>query len=185
MGRLAGSTKWWLRCRKVCRRATLAWWPRHPWLCTASSHGSSCAGSIPFVGSGRVGGDSSGDVSTRQCMDDAQWRVHTHALLDGILLSHLPAAYTSITAGNGARIPVTSRGSSILTTDTPCFILNNVLVAPSIIRNLLCVQKFTRNNGYSIEFDAPSFFVKEPKTRRVILRSNGDGELYTIPSIAY
>jgi hypothetical protein len=27
--------------------------------------------------------------------------------------------------------------------------------------------------------------VKEPKTRRVILRSNGDGELYTIPSIAY
>jgi hypothetical protein len=64
---------------------------------------------------------------------------HMHSS-DGILLSRLRAVHSSITVGNGARIPVTSRGS-ILTTNTSQFALNNVLVAPSIIHNLLSVRQ--------------------------------------------
>ena len=103
---------------------------------------------------------------------------------EGILLSRLPAASSSITVGNGAHIPVTSRGSSVLPTDTSRFILNNVLIVPSIIRNLLSVRQFTRDNRCSIEFDASGFSVKDIRTGRVILRCDSTGDLYTIPSVA-
>jgi hypothetical protein len=96
---------------------------------------------------------------------------HMHSS-DGILLSRLPAAHSSITVGNGARIPVTSRGSSILKIDMSNFTLNNILVAPSLVHNLLSVRQFTRDNSCSIEFDASGFSVKEPRTGRVILRDS-------------
>ena len=111
---------------------------------------------------------------------------HMHSS-EGILLSRLPAvpaASSSITVGNGAHIPVTSRGSSVLATDPSRFILNNVLIVPSIIRNLLSVRQFTRDNRCSIEFDAFGFSVKDIRTRRVILRCDSAGDLYTIPSVA-
>ena len=108
---------------------------------------------------------------------------HMHSS-EGILLSRLPAASSSITVGNGAHIPVTSRGSSVLATDTSRFILNNVLIVPSIIRNLLSVRQFTRDNRCSIEFDASGFSVKDIRTGRVILRCDSTGDLYTIPSVA-
>jgi hypothetical protein len=93
---------------------------------------------------------------------------HMHSS-DGILLSRLPAVHSPITVGNGARIPVTSRGSSILTTNTSQFALNNILVAPSIVHNLLSVRQFTRDNSCSIKFDAFGFSIKELRTGRVIL----------------
>jgi hypothetical protein len=99
---------------------------------------------------------------------------------DALSLSHLPDAHSSITVGNGARIPITSRGSSILSTDTSQFILNNVLVTPSIIHNLLSVCQFTHDNSCSIEFNTFGFSVKELRTGRVILYCNSDGDLYTI-----
>ena len=108
---------------------------------------------------------------------------HMHSS-EGILLSRLPTADSSILVGNGARIPVTTRGSSILDTNSAKLILNNILVAPSLVRNLLSVCQFTRDNGGSIEFDAFGFSVKEPKTGRVILRCNSLGDLYTISSAA-
>ena len=86
--------------------------------------------------------------------------------------------------GNGASIPVTTRGSSILDINSTKFVLNNILVAPSIVRNLLSVRQFTRDNGGSIEFDAFGFSVKEPRTGRVILRCNSSGDLYTLSPAA-
>jgi hypothetical protein len=103
---------------------------------------------------------------------------------DGILLSrHLPS-HPSITVGNGASLPVTHRGSFALRTDSSTFHLNNVLVVPSLIHNLLSVRRFTRDNSCSIEFDAFGFSVKDIRTRRMILRCNSSGDLYTIPTAA-
>jgi hypothetical protein len=56
-----------------------------------------------------------------------------------------------------------------------------VLLVPHLIRNLLSIRKFTRDNNCSVEFDALGFSVKDPKTRRVIPRCNTDGDLYTFP----
>jgi hypothetical protein len=62
--------------------------------------------------------------------------------------------------------------------------LNNVLVVSSIVRNLLSIRQFTRNNSCSIEFDAFGFSIKDLRTRRVILRCNSAGDLCTIPLVA-
>ena len=99
---------------------------------------------------------------------------------NGILLTRLPPYSSSITVGNGHSIPVVSRGTSILPTTNTSFHLNNVQVAPDIVRNLLSVRQFTRDNHCSIEFDALGFSVKDPWMGRVILRCNSSGDLYTI-----
>jgi hypothetical protein len=98
---------------------------------------------------------------------------------DGILLRHTPTSISSILVGNGTSIPVTSHGHSVLPTPASTFALNNVLVVPSIVQNLLSVRQFTRDNHVTIEFDAFGFSVKELPTGRVILRCNSDGDLYT------
>lgn len=99
---------------------------------------------------------------------------------DDILLSRLPPSH-SITVGNGHTLPVTCRGNSTLTTPTSCFQLNNILVVPSLIRNLISIRQFTKDNNCTIEFDVFGFSVKDFPTRREILRCNSTGDLYTIP----
>jgi hypothetical protein len=98
---------------------------------------------------------------------------------DGILLRRTPTSISSILVGNGTSIPVTSLGHSVLPTPASTFALNNVLVVPSIVQNLLSVRQFTCDNHVTIEFDAFGFSVKELPTGRVILRCNSDGDLYT------
>jgi hypothetical protein len=75
---------------------------------------------------------------------------------DGILLTRLPP---SITVGKGHSIPVVSRGTSMLPT-TGTFYLNNVLISPDFVRNLLSVLQFTCDNHCSIEFDNLGFLLR-------------------------
>ena len=79
---------------------------------------------------------------------------------NGILLSRLPLSHSSITIGNGHTLPITCRGNSTLTTTTSSFQLNNILVVPSLIRNLISVRQFTKDNNCTIEFDAFGFSVR-------------------------
>ena len=100
---------------------------------------------------------------------------------DGILLSSLSHSPSFITVSNGNSIPISCRGtSSIPIADYP-FQLNNVLIAPHLVRNLLSIRQLTRDNNCSIEFDAFGFSIKDLKTKTVILRCNSGGDLYTIP----
>ena len=65
---------------------------------------------------------------------------------------HLPPqglTSPSIVVGNGSLLPVTAIGS----TDLSSFRLNNVLVSPQLIKNLISVRQFTTNNNCSVEFD--------------------------------
>jgi hypothetical protein len=61
--------------------------------------------------------------------------------IDSILLSHLPSSPTHITVRNGNSLPISSRCTSTLPTPHSNFVLNNVLVVPSLIRNLLSVRQ--------------------------------------------
>jgi hypothetical protein len=99
-----------------------------------------------------------------------------------MITQHLPPSTSSITVGNGTTIPVTSRGHSVLPTPASNFILKNILVAPSIVRNLLSVHQFTRDNSCSFEFDAHGFSIKDLRMGHVTLRCNSDGDLYTMPA---
>ncbi|GKA68083.1 hypothetical protein Tco_0768000 [Tanacetum coccineum] len=65
--------------------------------------------------------------------------------------------YSSISVGDGHSIPVTNTGHSILPTPTKSLHLNNVLITPHIVKNLIYVRQFVRDNNHTIKFDAFGF----------------------------
>nr|GEY79367.1 ribonuclease H-like domain-containing protein [Tanacetum cinerariifolium] len=75
-------------------------------------------------------------------------------------------------------LPMT--GHSILPTLHRLLHLNNVLVTPNIIKNLISVRQFTRDNNYTIEFDAFGFSVRDFVTRHILLRCDSSGDLYPV-----
>ena len=58
--------------------------------------------------------------------------------------------------------------------------LNNVLISPRLIKNLISVCQFTSDNNCSVEFDPASCSVKDLTTQRVIVRCNSSGPLYPL-----
>jgi hypothetical protein len=96
----------------------------------------------------------------------------------GNLTSVHPPTFTnpsSIIVVNGSALPVTSIGDSAL---PGLFYLNNVLVTPDIIQNLLYVHHFTTNNWCSMMFDPFGLSVKDLSTRNMIARCNSSRPLY-------
>jgi histone deacetylase 1/2 len=81
------------------------------------------------------------------------------------------SAPSSIVVGNGSYLPVTSTGATAL---TPSLRLNNVLVSPKLIKNLISVRQFTIDNNCSVEFDPFGCSMTE------IARCNSPGPLYPL-----
>ncbi|GJZ82659.1 putative RNA-directed DNA polymerase [Tanacetum coccineum] len=77
-------------------------------------------------------------------------------------------------------IPVTNTGHSIIPSHHRPLHLHNVLVTPNIIKNLIFVRQFTRDNNCTIEFDAFGFSVKDYLTRHILLRCDSSGDLYPV-----
>ncbi|GJW34683.1 ribonuclease H-like domain-containing protein [Tanacetum coccineum] len=92
--------------------------------------------------------------------------------------------YSSVSVGDEHPIPVTNTGHSVLPTPHGSLHLHNVLIIPTIVKNLICVHQFVCDNNFTIEFDAFGFSVKDFTTRRVLLRSDSTKDLYpvTFPS---
>lgn len=65
--------------------------------------------------------------------------------------------------GNGQRLPIVSKGAIPL---TPSLSLNNVFFVPTMVKNLLSVSQFTKDNHCSIEFFSSYFVVKEQASSR-------------------
>ncbi|GJY78729.1 ribonuclease H-like domain-containing protein [Tanacetum coccineum] len=117
---------------------------------------------------------------------DPSWNMDTGAsshLTDntGMLTSFSNSSiYPSIFVGNGNSIPVTHTGHSFLHTPHKPLHLNHILVTPHIIKNLIYVRKFTRDNDVSIEFDAYGFSIKDYQTQKLLLRCDSTGDLYPV-----
>jgi hypothetical protein len=104
---------------------------------------------------------------------------HTTPDSGNISLFHPPNSNmsSSIVAGNGSVLPITSVGDSVL--PGPLY-LNNIIIALDIIQNLLFVHQFTTDNSCSMEFDPFGLSVKDLATRNVIIKSNSSGPIYTL-----
>ncbi|KAJ9565309.1 hypothetical protein OSB04_001275 [Centaurea solstitialis] len=86
-----------------------------------------------------------------------------------------------ITVGNGSSIPIKAYGQTKLSPPSPPFSLKNVCLVPNIIKNLISVRRFTKDNLVSIEFDPYGFCVKDLRTGINLMRCNSDGDLYPLP----
>src|SRR6185503_12745261 len=109
----------------------------------------------------------------------------SHMASHSDILSHTsPMRYpttSSIVVGNGSLLPVTSTGATVL---HPSLHLNNVLVSPQLIKNLISVRQFTTDNNCSVEFDPSGCSVKDLQSRNVIIRCNSSGLLYPLRLLA-
>jgi hypothetical protein len=116
--------------------------------------------------------------------------VGSHMTADTGNLSSIspPSSFTpsSIIVGNGAQLPIIATGSHIFSFLHRNLVLNDVLVSPNIIKNLISIRRFTTDNNCSIEFDPFGLSVKDLHTRNVIVRCNSSGDLYPFypPSIS-
>ncbi|GKC88073.1 ribonuclease H-like domain-containing protein [Tanacetum coccineum] len=88
--------------------------------------------------------------------------------------------YPSVYVGDGKSIPVTNTGHIILPILNRPLYLHNVLVTPNIIKNLIFVRQFTKDNNCTVEFDAFGFFVKDFLTRHILLRCDSSRDLYPV-----
>ncbi|CAL9222402.1 unnamed protein product [Arabidopsis halleri] len=101
----------------------------------------------------------------------------------GILKSNLNHNTSqSVIVGNGSSIPITSTGQTTILSKTKPLLLNNVLVAPNIVKNLISVRQFTKYNWCSVDFDPFGFTVKDLPSRKVLLRCESSGDLYSLPA---
>jgi hypothetical protein len=110
---------------------------------------------------------------------DSGASAHMSANLNLLSFLKPTSSIPPITVGNGNHIPVTHTGQSHLQTATKPLALNDILVAPNLIQNLISVRKLTTDNWVSIEFDPFGFTVKDLATQQVIARCNSSGDLYT------
>jgi hypothetical protein len=91
---------------------------------------------------------------------------HMTADASNLSFTSLPSSFTpsSIIVGNGALLPVTATGSHTFSFPQRNLILNNVLVSPHIIKNLISIRRFTTDNNCSIEFDPFGLSIYKPGT---------------------
>ncbi|GJV90494.1 ribonuclease H-like domain-containing protein [Tanacetum coccineum] len=69
--------------------------------------------------------------------------------------------YPSVSVGDGHSIPVINTGHSILPNPFRSLHLNIILITPDIVKILIYVRQFVRDNNCTIEFDAFGFSVKD------------------------
>jgi hypothetical protein len=74
--------------------------------------------------------------------------------------------HSSIMLANGSYLPVTSVGAA---GPHGSFRLLDILVASSMVHNLLSIHRFTVDNSCSVEFDSSGLTVKDLSSRRPLL----------------
>ena len=71
--------------------------------------------------------------------------------------------------GDGKGIALENIGSTNLNISSQSLVLNNVLHAPSISRNIISISEFCNDNNASVEFLSSCFSVKDISTGRVLV----------------
>ncbi|KAK1696945.1 hypothetical protein QYE76_013642 [Lolium multiflorum] len=101
----------------------------------------------------------------------------------GNLLHTRPVPYhTPVMFGNGDSLPITHIGNSHILSSSRSLPLNDVLVVPNLVKDLLSVRRFTTDNMLAMEFDAYGLSVKDYRTKEVLHRCDSTGDLYPIVS---
>ncbi|KAL4587848.1 hypothetical protein LXL04_000722 [Taraxacum kok-saghyz] len=110
--------------------------------------------------------------------------LHSDAGILKSVLDNNSISSSSVLVGDGSSIPVTKVGNTTLPNPYRTFTLKNVLITPRIIKNLISVRSFTRQNMCIIEFDPFGFSVKDLRTKQTLMRCDSTGDLYPVTAPA-
>ena len=86
---------------------------------------------------------------------------------------------SKLAVGNGDTLTISHIGSSILPASRP-LILKNLLLVPSIKKNLISISKFTTDNDDILEFNSASCCVKEKLSKTTLLKGTLRDGLYQL-----
>jgi len=86
----------------------------------------------------------------------------------------------TVQVGNGSGLMIQNTSSSFLNTSHNSFHLNNVLYCPQAASNLLSINQFCLDNNCYFIRTGTNFFVKENKTRQLLLQGLVENGLYPI-----
>ena len=84
-----------------------------------------------------------------------------------------------LVVGNGDTLTISHIGSITLPTSRS-LILKNLLLIPSIKKNLISISKFTSNNDVIVEFNSSSYCVKEKLSKTTLLTGTFSDGLYQL-----
>ncbi|XP_010480966.1 PREDICTED: uncharacterized protein LOC104759777 [Camelina sativa] len=108
----------------------------------------------------------------------------SHHIASDLSSLSLHSPYTggeSVTVGNGAALPITHTGSTILPSTSLSLYLNNVLCVPSIHKNLISVNKLCKANNVMVQLCPFDFQVKDLKTGIILLSGKANEGVYEWP----
>jgi len=88
-----------------------------------------------------------------------------------------------IHAANGSGMELSHVGHSTVQSLPHKIHLRNVLHVPAASKNLVSVNRLTRDNNAFVEFHPDYFSIKEALTKKTILRGKAEGGLYPIKSL--
>lgn len=80
-----------------------------------------------------------------------------------------------VTVGNEASLPITHTGQIVFKNNKLSW--SDVLVMPSLKKNILSISKLTSDNACSIEFNANAFIIKD-QNQKVLARGHKKDGLY-------
>ncbi|XP_071712276.1 uncharacterized protein [Rutidosis leptorrhynchoides] len=120
------------------------------------------------------------DYSNTGWTMDTGASIHLTSSINNLSTIFNHCMYPSVAVGDGNSIPVVNTGHSVLPNINRPLHLSNVLVTPNIVKNLISVRRFTRDNKVSVSFDEFGFSVKDYLTRRLLLRCDSTRDLYPL-----
>lgn len=117
-----------------------------------------------------------------------QWFLDTGAMHHGT--SDLTALFSSkeyhgpdtLHVGNGAGLRISNIGHVSIYSSSRYLSLCNVLHVPALTNSLLSVQRFAVDNNVCFEFHSTFFLVKDCVTKKVLLKGQLSGGLYSLSS---
>jgi hypothetical protein len=84
--------------------------------------------------------------------------------------------------GNGHGLQISHIGNATFHSRYGSINLHNVLHVPSIVKNLMFVQKFTKHNSCYFKFWPNLCLIKDQRTGRKLMRRPSEDSIYTLQS---
>ena len=124
-------------------------------------------------------------IASPMTVNDASWFLdsgathHVTSTTDSMNTNSEYSGTGKLALGDGSKLPITHIGHIILPTSRSLH-LKNVLMVPSITKNLISISKFTIENDVIVEFDSTCFYIKDKQSRKILLQGVLKDGLYQL-----
>ena len=124
-------------------------------------------------------------IATPSALCDDAWYLdsgathHTTPISESLESKSEYHVSSKLLVGNGSALPITHVGQLHISDSKPLH-LRNILLVPSIKKNLISISQFTLHNDVTVEFDASCCYVKDKQTKTILVQGKLNNGLYQL-----